>query len=152
MALFEPSFGLLGLHQYDGLLQMATVDLQSGAIHQEIHECKLEQLAVVQLTWLRGQAQPTLLVLAAEHGTPATIGGASGEQRRLRSYTYDARDKLLKAAPHAVNLERCDSGAAQIIATEFGGAIVVAEEVRQERNKHSLARDAWLANLFSAAR
>lgn len=142
LALFEPSTGLLGLHQYDGLLQLVSVDPQSGAVSKEIHECKLEQLAVVQLAWLRGQSKPTLLVLAAEHGTPATIGGASGEQRRLRSYTYEARDKELKPAPHAVNLDRCDSGAAQIIATEFGGAIVVAEEVWRQRNKHWFAQSA----------
>jgi hypothetical protein len=120
LALLDPTGTWLALHQYGGLVQMLAIDPQTGSLARELHEVKLDTLAVLQMVWLYGQAKPTLLVLAkSDDGT---------NERCLRSFTYEAREKELKPAPGAVNLARCDPGASHIIPTQFGGVVVVAEQ------------------------
>ena len=121
LALIDPTGSWFGLHQYDGLFQMLSVDPMTGALDKTLYDCKFDQLQVIQLTFLHKCSKPTLLVLSSET--------TAGQDRRvLKSYTYEAKEREMKPAPQAINFDPCDPGAAHIIPTVYGGAILISEE------------------------
>ena len=84
LAQVDPSRSIIGIHQYDSILQVIGIEAE-GRLASQIHECKLEQLQVLQMTWLYKQNKPTLIVLCVDGNA------GSSAQRRVRSYTYEAK-------------------------------------------------------------
>lgn len=79
----DPQRSIISIHQYDSILQVIAVE--SDKFSSQIHECKLEQLQVIQMAWMHKQAKPTLMVLCVD----GNVG--SNAQRRVKSYTYEAK-------------------------------------------------------------
>ena len=120
IALIDPTNSYFGLQQYDGVLQMLAIE-SNGTLDKTIYDCRFDQLQVIQMEFLYKCAKPTVLVLSNETT-------ANQDRRSLKSWTYESKEKEMKPAKDAINLDQCDLGASHIIPTVFGGALLLSEE------------------------
>jgi len=122
--LLDPSNRWIGLHQYDGVFQLLSVDASSGALGSQLIDLKFDMMQVIQIAFLYKQSKPTLCVLANDSNA---IARERMEKRVVKTYVYEASEKELKPS-HVLNVDRCERGAAHMIPVTYGGVIIIAEE------------------------
>jgi len=119
---------LILLHQYDGILQVLTVDAR-GTFGTEIFDVRLDELQVLSLALLHKELKPVLLVLYQD----------VREKRYVKSYTIEMKEKELKPGPWPII--NVDNTATHLITVSggFGGCFVVSEEqISYYNNKNTM--------------
>lgn len=126
IGIIDPDCSMIGLHFYDGIFQAIPL-AANGDVHREAFDMRFDELQVLQMCFLHGYDEPTLLVLFQD----------SKEKRYIKSYTVSLRTKELEEGTWSpMGVEVCASWLIPV-AAPLGGVIVVGgETVTYYNEKH----------------
>jgi len=112
----DPDRRMIGLHIYDGLFKVIPID-PKGAL-KEAFNIRLEELQVIDIQFLYGCEQPTILLLFQD----------PKDMRHLKTYEISIKEKDFVPGPW--NQQGVEQGANMIIPvpTPLGGAILIGEQ------------------------
>jgi DNA damage-binding protein 1 len=116
IGIVDPENRLIGMHLYDGMFKAIPID-EKGQLH-EAFNIRIEELTVIDIKFLYGTAQPTIVVLYED----------TKESRHIKTYQISLSQKEFLEGPW--NLPNVEGGASMIITLPkpFGGTIVVGEQ------------------------
>jgi len=84
LGILDPDGRAIGLHLYDGLLKVVPVDDRSGALGAEMFNVRLEELNVIDMTFLAACAVPTVALLYED----------AKHARHIKTYALGMRSKV----------------------------------------------------------
>eukprot|EP00960_Hanusia_phi_P003968 116510-Hanusia_phi.AAC.2 len=117
IAHIDPEKRMIGFLLYDGLFKVIPIDTRNGQL-REAFNIRLEELQVLDVQFLYGYAQPTIVLLYQD----------PKELRHLKTYQVSTKDKDFIAGPWSQT--GVEIGATMIIPvpTPIGGCILLGEQ------------------------
>eukprot|EP01094_Clydonella_sp_ATCC50884_P028366 TRINITY_DN848_c0_g1_i1.p1 TRINITY_DN848_c0_g1~~TRINITY_DN848_c0_g1_i1.p1 ORF type:complete len:1089 (-),score=323.39 TRINITY_DN848_c0_g1_i1:272-3538(-) len=118
IATVDPGGRAIGLHLYNGLFKVLPLDPESGALHDAFN-IRFEESNVLDLSFLDGAEEPTLLVLYQD----------SSGARHVKTYVVRMAEKEFEPGPWQQSHVEKGTNMLVPVPAPFGGALMLGESM-----------------------